>query len=49
MVDESYKKLFYTYKKLQGSQTGDAWVSDNARFYTYKKLQGSQTLSLINH
>ena len=36
--------MFYTYKKLQGSQTfpyvHKTWLS----FYTYKKLQGSQTL-----
>ena len=35
--------LFYTYKKLQGSQTtrqADIFVRG---FYTYKKLQGSQT------
>ena len=37
------KYQFYTYKKLQGSQTE---VNDNQvspEFYTYKKLQGSQT------
>ena len=35
--------MFYTYKKLQGSQTHTAADAANAVFYTYKKLQGSQT------
>ena len=34
---------FYTYKKLQGSQTGRPPDTDILWFYTYKKLQGSQT------
>ena len=34
---------FYTYKKLQGSQTLSAFVDSPDLFYTYKKLQGSQT------
>ena len=38
--------LFYTYKKLQGSQTDNLQQSSNIMFYTYKKLQGSQTGSL---
>ena len=36
---------FYTYKKLQGSQTCHHVCNVKHRFYTYKKLQGSQTLS----
>ena len=36
-------KPFYTYKKLQGSQTTDEQESQVEQFYTYKKLQGSQT------
>ena len=35
--------MFYTYKKLQGSQTFLSHSRENKRFYTYKKLQGSQT------
>ena len=35
--------LFYTYSKLQGSQTGSKAGPDLAEFYTYSKLQGSQT------
>ena len=34
---------FYTYKKLQGSQTILTLSSAMHWFYTYKKLQGSQT------
>ena len=37
------KKLFYTYKKLQGSQTIMGIIELVVEFYTYKKLQGSQT------
>ena len=36
---------FYTYKKLQGSQTTFLKVLVSSMFYTYKKLQGSQTLN----
>ena len=36
--------LFYTYKKLQGSQTLLTTPNFLLLFYTYKKLQGSQTL-----
>ena len=35
--------LFYTYKKLQGSQTRFIEYPNWDMFYTYKKLQGSQT------
>ena len=35
---------FYTYKKLQGSQTVFLPVDVVIMFYTYKKLQGSHTL-----
>ena len=34
---------FYTYLKLQGSQTNRAKSMMNNMFYTYLKLQGSQT------
>ena len=34
---------FYTYKKLQGSQTFRMQKKREYEFYTYKKLQGSQT------
>ena len=34
---------FYTYKKLQGSQTRAGEFGCIIQFYTYKKLQGSQT------
>ena len=34
---------FYTYKKLQGSQTLYSICMSYLWFYTYKKLQGSQT------
>ena len=34
---------FYTYKKLQGSQTAFSFIASIPKFYTYKKLQGSQT------
>ena len=37
--------MFYTYKKLQGSQTKCVIDSFKIMFYTYKKLQGSQTLA----
>ena len=36
-------KKFYTYKKLQGSQTFLVVFKFYIWFYTYKKLQGSQT------
>ena len=36
---------FYTYKKLQGSQTDILKQAKQVPFYTYKKLQGSQTIS----
>ena len=36
-------KKFYTYKKLQGSQTTKLDEKSDYEFYTYKKLQGSQT------
>ena len=35
--------MFYTYKKLQGSQTNKLRTKSLDKFYTYKKLQGSQT------
>ena len=35
--------MFYTYLKLQGSQTDIPLNSYAAEFYTYLKLQGSQT------
>ena len=35
--------LFYTYLKLQGSQTQPKKVNLIEQFYTYLKLQGSQT------
>ena len=35
---------FYTYKKLQGSQTRNNPLILYLWFYTYKKLQGSQTV-----
>ena len=35
---------FYTYSKLQGSQTGSAADMAKLAFYTYSKLQGSQTI-----
>ena len=34
---------FYTYLKLQGSQTFDSVGCEKREFYTYLKLQGSQT------
>ena len=37
--------MFYTYLKLQGSQTVDFKNPSTGEFYTYLKLQGSQTLS----
>ena len=36
-------RQFYTYKKLQGSQTVAILEIEDEQFYTYKKLQGSQT------
>ena len=36
--------MFYTYKKLQGSQTICQVLFISGLFYTYKKLQGSQTV-----
>ena len=38
--------MFYTYLKLQGSQTFESDSSGATKFYTYLKLQGSQTLIL---
>ena len=38
---------FYTYKKLQGSQTYQVLPLTAHQFYTYKKLQGSQTKRLF--
>ena len=35
--------MFYTYYKLQGSQTVSSPVELSTTFYTYYKLQGSQT------
>ena len=35
--------MFYTYYKLQGSQTQPEWLGYLNWFYTYYKLQGSQT------
>ena len=35
--------VFYTYSKLQGSQTMVIFKSVYLLFYTYSKLQGSQT------
>ena len=35
--------MFYTYSKLQGSQTTSAMNDYDRKFYTYSKLQGSQT------
>ena len=37
--------MFYTYLKLQGSQTAATLPSFSLTFYTYLKLQGSQTAS----
>ena len=34
---------FYTYSKLQGSQTNGIKTLSDTAFYTYSKLQGSQT------
>ena len=39
--------LFYTYKKLQGSQTFSSSGCPSLSFYTYKKLQGSQTIPKV--
>ena len=36
--------VFYTYSKLQGSQTRSTLASGVIPFYTYSKLQGSQTI-----
>ena len=38
--------MFYTYYKLQGSQTADNVLIQHTLFYTYYKLQGSQTTML---
>ena len=38
---------FYTYKKLQGSQTPHEVANLVEQFYTYKKLQGSQTAIML--
>ena len=38
--------MFYTYYKLQGSQTVSSCVFKVSTFYTYYKLQGSQTCSI---
>ena len=35
--------MFYTYLKLQGSQTKTSPTKRAFEFYTYLKLQGSQT------
>ena len=35
--------MFYTYLKLQGSQTIELLLHPKSLFYTYLKLQGSQT------
>ena len=35
--------MFYTYSKLQGSQTSMEQIGTFNKFYTYSKLQGSQT------
>ena len=35
--------MFYTYLKLQGSQTANLICCSSLMFYTYLKLQGSQT------
>ena len=35
--------VFYTYYKLQGSQTELSETVKDTVFYTYYKLQGSQT------
>ena len=35
--------MFYTYYKLQGSQTASQQQQELLSFYTYYKLQGSQT------
>ena len=40
---ELKRSWFYTYKKLQGSQTSVSIRIKTFMFYTYKKLQGSQT------
>ena len=39
---------FYTYLKLQGSQTPKLLYQTGKKFYTYLKLQGSQTIALIH-
>ena len=39
--------MFYTYSKLQGSQTPLERVPTVNKFYTYSKLQGSQTQVLF--
>ena len=43
------KTEFYTYSKLQGSQTELAVEPEKKTFYTYSKLQGSQTHLLQDH
>ena len=44
VVTEDVK--FYTYLKLQGSQTAVCLNNRFQKFYTYLKLQGSQTKRL---
>ena len=39
--------MFYTYSKLQGSQTSFQTLSEDVMFYTYSKLQGSQTPAAV--
>ena len=41
-----YTAEFYTYLKLQGSQTREERGNIMKMFYTYLKLQGSQTSTL---
>ena len=43
MLMNKVQLMFYTYLKLQGSQTAFVVVPVPLRFYTYLKLQGSQT------
>ena len=40
---DAKKQPFYTYLKLQGSQTEFSNQLYSEQFYTYLKLQGSQT------
>ena len=43
LIKSMTENQFYTYKKLQGSQTRLDITLPRITFYTYKKLQGSQT------